>query len=49
MSLRWPAASAFWIPLYAHNVDLIINAHVHAYERWQPLNAGRRHRPASAA
>jgi hypothetical protein len=39
VSLRWPAASAFWIPLYAHNVDLIINAHVHAYERWQPLNA----------
>jgi hypothetical protein len=40
VSLRWPAASAFWIPLYAHNADLIINAHVHAYERWQPLNAG---------
>jgi|tagenome__1003787_1003787.scaffolds.fasta_scaffold20983321_2 hypothetical protein len=40
ISLRLPQTSAFWISLYANNVDLIVNAHAHAYERWRPLNAG---------
>jgi hypothetical protein len=39
ISLRLPQTSAFWINLYANNVDLIVNAHAHSYERWRPLNA----------
>jgi hypothetical protein len=40
ISLRLPSTSALWTQLYNANADLIVNAHAHAYERWQPLNAG---------
>lgn len=39
ISLRLPSTSLLWGPLYNANVDVILNAHAHAYERWQPLNA----------
>jgi hypothetical protein len=38
ISLRLPSTSALWGPLYDANADVILNAHAHAYERWQPLN-----------
>jgi hypothetical protein len=38
ISLRQPNTSVFWNQLYAANVDLIVNAHAHTYERWRPLN-----------
>jgi calcineurin-like phosphoesterase family protein len=38
ISLRLPSTSALWSQLYPYGDDLIINAHSHAYERWQPLN-----------
>jgi len=38
ISLRLPQTSVFWNALYAKNVDLIVNAHAHSYERWRPLN-----------
>ena len=42
ISLRKPSTSALWNQLWPYHVDLIINAHSHVYERWQPLtNAGQ--------
>jgi hypothetical protein len=38
ISLRLPSTSALWNQLYPYGDDLIINAHSHVYERWQPLN-----------
>ncbi len=38
ISLRKPSTVAFWNQLYPYGNDLIINAHSHVYERWQPLN-----------
>ena len=38
ISLRLPSTSTFWNQLYPYNDDVIINAHSHVYERWQPLN-----------
>jgi hypothetical protein len=38
ISLRKPSTVAFWNQLYPYGADIIINAHSHVYERWQPLN-----------
>ena len=38
ISLRLPSTSTFWNQLYPYGDDVIVNAHSHVYERWQPLN-----------
>ncbi len=38
ISLRLPSTSTFWNQLFPYGDDLIVNAHSHVYERWQPLN-----------
>jgi hypothetical protein len=38
ISLRLPSTSALWGQLYPYGDDIIVNAHSHVYERWQPLN-----------
>ncbi|MDP9302483.1 MAG: metallophosphoesterase [Actinomycetota bacterium] len=32
----------FWSLFAAHGVEIVLNGHIHDYERWQPLNANGR-------